>query len=71
MRQKIGEPDKRGIFEQVKKSWKLAKCGQSKIRSEGFVMAVTDGEIEGSVTPVNGEPLVRPRTAGGLRIPGE
>ena len=46
VRQKIGVPEQNGLLEQLKKR-KLAKYGHWKRRSEGLVMAVTEGEIEG------------------------
>ena len=50
VRQKIGVPEQNGLFEQLKKR-KLAKYGHWKRRSEGLVMAVTEGEIEGKCLP--------------------
>ena len=50
MRQKIGVPEQNGLLEQLKK-WKLAKYGHWKTRTEGLVMAVTEGEIEGKCLP--------------------
>ena len=54
VRQKIGVPEQNGLLEQLKKR-KLAKYGHWKRRSEGLVMAVTEGEIEESVYLVDGE----------------
>ena len=54
VRQKIGVPEQNGLLEQLKKR-KLAKYGHWKRRSEGLVMAVTEGEIEGKCLPVDGE----------------
>ena len=50
VRQKIGIPEQNGLLEQLKKR-KLAKYGHWKRRSEGLVMAVTEGEIEGKCLP--------------------
>ena len=50
VRQKIGVPEQNGLLEQLKKR-KLAKYGHWKRRSEGLVMAVTEGEIEGKCLP--------------------
>ena len=54
VRQKIGVPEQNGQLEQLKKR-KLAKYGHWKRRSEGVVMAVTEGEIVGKCLPVDGE----------------
>ena len=51
VRQKIGVlPEQNGLLEQLKKR-KLAKYGHWRRRSEGLVMAVTEGEIEGNCLP--------------------
>ena len=50
VRQKIGVPEQNGLLEQLKKR-KLAKYGHWKRISEGLVMAVTEGEIEGKCLP--------------------
>ena len=44
VRQKIGVPEANGLLEQLNK-WKLAEIWAWKRRSEGLVMAVTQGEM--------------------------
>ena len=50
VRQKIGVPEQNGLLEQLKKR-KLDNYGHCKIRSEGLVMDLTEGEIEGKCSP--------------------
>ena len=46
VRKKIGAWEENGLLEQLKK-WNVAKYVPWKIRSEGLVTAMTEGNIEG------------------------